>query len=224
MLMKYEFPHIEGDLFHPEEIFQLDQPLRPPPPQRHSSPHTILELGSGSEMATVPQSGASPVGGAFAFGEDHTTCSEDSNSTASSLVPFGMQPSMMPQPQPVEFYGSTRPYSMEPVKDSTWTSHSKLVEDDPSRLKAWGFDFVDPNMQTEVNSHQGQAHVSPEHWQNYDSCSTYHKYVMNSEFNNNVSNPMDFQPNPYSTSTDKSVDADLSQCSMDDRTHKIYSL
>lgn len=47
-----DFPAFTGDLFQPEEIFQLDQPLRPDCPMNaHDvarSPSTLLDLGSGT--------------------------------------------------------------------------------------------------------------------------------------------------------------------------------
>lgn len=50
---QYDFANISGDLFQPEEIFQLDQPLRPEYTQHNSndlsrSPSTLLDLGSGT--------------------------------------------------------------------------------------------------------------------------------------------------------------------------------
>lgn len=47
-----DFPAFTGDLFQPEEIFQLDQPLRPDFPMNAQdvarSPSTLLDLGSGT--------------------------------------------------------------------------------------------------------------------------------------------------------------------------------
>jgi len=47
-----DFPPFTGDLFQPEEIFQLDQPLRPDFPSNAQdvarSPPTLLDLGSGT--------------------------------------------------------------------------------------------------------------------------------------------------------------------------------
>ncbi|XP_012526545.1 uncharacterized protein LOC105831145 [Monomorium pharaonis] len=47
-----DFPPFTGDLFQPEEIFQLDQPLRPDfttnPQDVARSPPTLLDLGSGT--------------------------------------------------------------------------------------------------------------------------------------------------------------------------------
>ena len=47
-----DFPSFTGDLFQPEEIFQLDQPLRPDFPMNAQdvarSPPTLLDLGSGT--------------------------------------------------------------------------------------------------------------------------------------------------------------------------------
>ncbi|KAK5646239.1 hypothetical protein RI129_004703 [Pyrocoelia pectoralis] len=50
---QYDFASVSGDLFQPEEIFQLDQPLRPEYPQQSTtdlsrSPSTLLDLGSGT--------------------------------------------------------------------------------------------------------------------------------------------------------------------------------
>ncbi|KAF5307854.1 hypothetical protein FQR65_LT06586 [Abscondita terminalis] len=51
---QYDFANISGDLFQPEEIFQLDQPIRTEFPQQNStdsfsrSPSTLLDLGSGT--------------------------------------------------------------------------------------------------------------------------------------------------------------------------------
>lgn len=45
----YQFSPLSGDLFQPEEIFQLDQPLKPPGGLNNStSPPTLLDLGSGT--------------------------------------------------------------------------------------------------------------------------------------------------------------------------------
>ncbi|GAB0094445.1 Transcription factor glial cells missing [Sergentomyia squamirostris] len=44
----YQFSPLSGDLFQPEEIFQLDQPLKPPGGVNSSSPPTLLDLGSGT--------------------------------------------------------------------------------------------------------------------------------------------------------------------------------
>uniref|UniRef100_A0A1B0GKX5 GCM domain-containing protein n=1 Tax=Lutzomyia longipalpis TaxID=7200 RepID=A0A1B0GKX5_LUTLO len=45
----YQFSPLSGDLFQPEEIFQLDQPLKPPGGVNNSiSPPTFLDLGSGT--------------------------------------------------------------------------------------------------------------------------------------------------------------------------------
>lgn len=50
---QYDYTNISGDLFQPEEIFQLDQPLRPEFAQNCNtdlarSPPTLLDLGSGT--------------------------------------------------------------------------------------------------------------------------------------------------------------------------------
>ncbi|KAK4880671.1 hypothetical protein RN001_008817 [Aquatica leii] len=50
---QYDFANLSGDLFQPEEIFQLDQPLRTDYAQQSStdlsrSPSTLLDLGSGT--------------------------------------------------------------------------------------------------------------------------------------------------------------------------------
>ncbi|KAK2584448.1 hypothetical protein KPH14_006828 [Odynerus spinipes] len=54
-----EFPTFTGDLFQPEEIFQLDQPLRPDFPVNSQdvarSPPTLLDLGSGTIKYEVKQ-------------------------------------------------------------------------------------------------------------------------------------------------------------------------
>ncbi|XP_011301205.1 uncharacterized protein [Fopius arisanus] len=56
-----DFPVFQGDLFQPEEIFQLDQPLRPDfqsSQEAARSPPTLLDLGSGIikyEVAKQPQ-------------------------------------------------------------------------------------------------------------------------------------------------------------------------
>lgn len=54
-----DFPPFAGDLFQPEEIFQLDQPLRPDFPSNSQevarSPPTLLDLGSGTIKYEVKQ-------------------------------------------------------------------------------------------------------------------------------------------------------------------------
>ncbi|KAL2745094.1 hypothetical protein V1477_006511 [Vespula maculifrons] len=54
-----EFPTFSSDLFQPEEIFQLDQPLRPDFPTNSQdiarSPPTLLDLGSGTIKYEVKQ-------------------------------------------------------------------------------------------------------------------------------------------------------------------------
>ncbi|XP_011154781.1 transcription factor glial cells missing [Harpegnathos saltator] len=54
-----DFPPFAGDLFQPEEIFQLDQPLRPDFPANPQdvarSPPTLLDLGSGTIKYEVKQ-------------------------------------------------------------------------------------------------------------------------------------------------------------------------
>lgn len=54
-----DFPPFTGDLFQPEEIFQLDQPLRPDFPANPQdvarSPPTLLDLGSGTIKYEVKQ-------------------------------------------------------------------------------------------------------------------------------------------------------------------------
>jgi len=54
-----DFPPFTGDLFQPEEIFQLDQPLRPDFPANSQdaarSPPTLLDLGSGTIKYEVKQ-------------------------------------------------------------------------------------------------------------------------------------------------------------------------
>lgn len=49
-LNHYDFSNINADLFQPEEIFQLDQPLKPDFIQQETgrSPPTLLDLGSGT--------------------------------------------------------------------------------------------------------------------------------------------------------------------------------
>lgn len=45
----YQFSPLSGDLFQPEEIFQLDQPLNQNKVNRlHSPPQTLLDLGNGT--------------------------------------------------------------------------------------------------------------------------------------------------------------------------------
>lgn len=45
----YQFSPLSGDLFQPEEIFQLDQPLNQSKVNRHQTPpQTLLDLGSGT--------------------------------------------------------------------------------------------------------------------------------------------------------------------------------
>ncbi|XP_015607622.1 transcription factor glial cells missing [Cephus cinctus] len=54
-----DFPSFTGDLFQPEEIFQLDQPLRPDFPMNPQdiarSPPTLLDLGSGTIKYEIKQ-------------------------------------------------------------------------------------------------------------------------------------------------------------------------
>lgn len=52
---QYDFANLTADLFQPEEIFQLDQPIKPDLVQHHPvqsemarSPSTLLDLGSGT--------------------------------------------------------------------------------------------------------------------------------------------------------------------------------
>lgn len=52
---QYDFANLTADLFQPEEIFQLDQPIKPDLVQHHvvqsdmaRSPSTLLDLGSGT--------------------------------------------------------------------------------------------------------------------------------------------------------------------------------
>lgn len=48
---QYDFSNISADLFQPEEIFQLDQPIKPDfiqPNDMARSPPTLLDLGSGT--------------------------------------------------------------------------------------------------------------------------------------------------------------------------------
>lgn len=44
----YPFSPLSGDLFQPEEIFQLDQPIKPPMQCVNSSPPTLLDLNNGT--------------------------------------------------------------------------------------------------------------------------------------------------------------------------------
>lgn len=79
-----DFPPFAGDLFQPEEIFQLDQPLRPDFPANPQdvarSPPTLLDLGSGTIKYEVKQQS-----------QDQTYwnqfLSEDSSSSHLSLPP-----------------------------------------------------------------------------------------------------------------------------------------
>ncbi|XP_031850149.1 uncharacterized protein LOC116435091 [Nomia melanderi] len=54
-----DFPSFTGELFQPEEIFQLDQPLRPEFPMNSQdvarSPPTLLDLGSGTIKYEIKQ-------------------------------------------------------------------------------------------------------------------------------------------------------------------------
>lgn len=44
----YPFSPLSGDLFQPEEIFQLDQPIKPPMECINASPPTLLDLNNGT--------------------------------------------------------------------------------------------------------------------------------------------------------------------------------
>lgn len=44
----YPFSPLSGDLFQPEEIFQLDQPIKPPMQCFNASPPTLLDLNNGT--------------------------------------------------------------------------------------------------------------------------------------------------------------------------------
>lgn len=46
--VNYPFSPLSGDLFQPEEIFQLDQPIKPPMQCVNSSPPTLLDLNNGT--------------------------------------------------------------------------------------------------------------------------------------------------------------------------------
>ncbi|XP_034234228.1 uncharacterized protein LOC117641192 [Thrips palmi] len=90
-MLRYDFPHIDGDLFQPEEIFQLDAPLRPMPvPQqqglgglgqqpvrscayeRGQSPPTLLVLGNSNTSF---------------HSDEQTTCSDDSSTSGRLAFP-----------------------------------------------------------------------------------------------------------------------------------------
>lgn len=69
----YQFSPLSGDLFQPEEIFQLDQPLKPPGGVNNSiSPPTFLDLGSGT------------IRSGFLYAEENTTNSSCSRNNGSS--------------------------------------------------------------------------------------------------------------------------------------------
>lgn len=117
-MLRYDFPHIEGDLFQPEEIFQLDAPLRPlavaggpgaagaaglssPAAaqavrscayERGRSPPTLLELGATSSNSF--------------HSDEQTTCSDDS-SHSGGLAPGAFPPPLHQQAVAVDMYGNS---------------------------------------------------------------------------------------------------------------------
>lgn len=95
----YDFAPITGDIFQPEEIFQLDQPLRPDYPSYHelhhnemaNSPPTFIDLGSG----TIHKENLKSENNywiQFQQAQDFVTNNDDSNISNSSQLNTSCSP------------------------------------------------------------------------------------------------------------------------------------
>ncbi|KAK3930768.1 Transcription factor glial cells missing [Frankliniella fusca] len=153
-MLRYDFPHIDGDLFQPEEIFQLDAPLRPLPQhqqqasgavrscayERGRSPPTLLELGASNTSF---------------HSDEQTTCSDDSSHSGGLAFP----PLQQQQGVVMDLYGNSHcspapgdtPYfEPAPAPDKGSGEWMCIVKpeagplEDVARLRAWGLHVTPP--------------------------------------------------------------------------------
>lgn len=93
----YPFSPLSGDLFQPEEIFQLDQPIKPPMQCINSSPPTLLDLNNGTighKLSCTTRSGqfsAEVMSDSFYSINDESTSSSpnNNNNDAACFYPSG---------------------------------------------------------------------------------------------------------------------------------------
>lgn len=209
-MLRYDFPHIDGDLFQPEEIFQLDAPLRPMPvPQqqqqqglghlpvrscayeRGMSPPTLLVLGNSN---------------ASFHSDEQTTCSDDSSTSgpASGLAyppppavpmdvygnshcspapgdtPYFEADAAKPAPAVATANGGPGEWMCDVKPDMKAELKPDTLMEDPSRFRAWGFHVTGDDL---PEQQQQQQHLATD-WQHYDA----YKY---GEYNNNNNNDME---------------------------------
>ena len=117
-----DFPSFTGDLFQPEEIFQLDQPLRPDFPMNAQdvarSPPTLLDLGSGTIKYELKQEN-----------QDHywtQLLSEDSSSSHLSLPPHQQEDRLQFHgfETDKDFESTRRPMNCYPMTKDANQNHS----------------------------------------------------------------------------------------------------
>ena len=153
-----DFPPFAGELFQPEEIFQLDQPLRPDFPMNSQdpaarSPPTLLDLGSGTIKYEIKQHQDQSYWNQF--------LSEDSSSSHLS----------MPQDDRLQFPGfeeaketngfcSKRPVNQFVPEKDTAQNHplnNALNFQDYQRTQNHK-SFVDGQVKSDQESYWGQNH------------------------------------------------------------------
>ncbi|KAE8738741.1 hypothetical protein FOCC_FOCC015751 [Frankliniella occidentalis] len=191
-MLRYDFPHIDGDLFQPEEIFQLDAPLRPLQQQQQTSPAPVRSCAyeRGRSPPTLLELGASNT--SF-HSDEQTTCSDDSSHSGG----LAFQQPPLQQGVVMDLYGNSHcspapgdtPY-FEPAPAPDKGSSSGAAEwmcsvkpevggmlEDVGRLRTWGLHVTGDTLPEQQHDWQHYYADGPKYVHEYNNNNNMEDYV-----------------------------------------------
>ncbi|XP_030761449.1 transcription factor glial cells missing-like [Sitophilus oryzae] len=207
---QYDFSNIPSDLFHPEEIFQLDQPIKPefmlvqnstiPSSEIARSPPTLLDLGSGTIHREFKSEEYWPQTSMGFLNEDSNTSSNSRfNVNQSPEVPKMLNNNFVGSSQQ-NYYTNPSKESLQQVSSQVFDQHHGISASEfkPEMLTY----FSDPGHHHNFPNNQNTSRGSKENYPEYIDLAQYSDY-------NNFLNVYESKSGPHGESCSVLGDLDL---------------